>query len=85
LTADEALPNWLQRSLLGGFQHASQVAQVGHETVAATEEWLAAPERPSSPRRLVAEGKDGVVWALAARAKNAASLQGPWGRGSAIL
>jgi aminopeptidase N len=109
LTADDALPNWLQRSLLGGFQHPSQVAltapyaanyfavidqiwatrdsepaqefvedaypslQVSEQTVAATDEWLAAAGRPTSLRRLVAEGRDGVVRALAARAKDAAS------------
>ncbi len=109
LTADEALPNWLQRSLLGGFQHPSQVEltapyaekyfavidqiwatrdsepaqefveaaypslQAGPDTVAATDEWLAGTGHPTSLRRLVAEGKDGVVRALAARAKDAAA------------
>jgi aminopeptidase N len=109
LTADEALPNWLQRSLLGGFQHPSQVEltapyaeryfavidqiwatrdsepaqefvegaypslQVSEQTVAATDEWLARTGHPTSLRRLVAEGRDGVVRALAARAKDAAA------------
>ena len=99
----------MQRSLLGGFQHPSQVEltapyaqsyfavidqiwatrdsepaqefvegaypslQVTEQTVAATDEWLAAAGRPTSLRRLVAEGKDGVVRALAARAKDAAA------------
>ncbi|HEX5595736.1 MAG TPA: aminopeptidase N [Micromonosporaceae bacterium] len=47
--------------------------QVSEETVAATDEWLARPGHPAPLRRLVAEGRDGVVRALKARAKDAAS------------
>ncbi len=107
LTAAEQLPNWLQRSLLVGFQHPAQRAltapyvskffeavadiwatrdsepaqefvvygypslQVSEATVAATDAWLAIDGNPAPLRRLVAEGKDGVVRALAARAKDA--------------
>jgi aminopeptidase N len=107
LTADEKLPNWLHRSLLQGFQHAthtdltapyvakffdvvdeiwatrdSEPAQefvffgypgnhVSQETVQATDAWLAGEGHPAPLRRLVAEGKDGVVRALKARAKDA--------------
>ena len=106
LTGGEELPNWLHRSLLQGFQNASQVAltkpyagkffavvdelwkrsdsepaqefvmlaypayQVSEETVKATDVWLES-EHNSSLRRLVAEGRDGVVRALKARAKDA--------------
>jgi len=109
LTGDERLPNWLQRSLLQGFHHPSQLAltseyrekffdvvdeiwasrdsetaqefvffaypsvHVSEETVAMTEAWLAVAGHPSSLRRLVAEGRDGVVRALSARAKDAAA------------
>src|SRR5690606_28612799 len=108
LTADEQLPNWLQRSLLQGFQHPTQVEltapyvskffevvdriwatrdsepaqefvlfgypayQVSQETVEATGRWLA-EDQPAPLRRLVAEGKDGVIRALKARAKDAAA------------
>jgi aminopeptidase N len=107
LTGPEALPNWLQRSLLLGFQHPAQLAltapyvpayfevldriwssrdsepaqefvelaypslQVSHETVAATDAWLADTSRPAPLRRLVIEGRDGVIRALRARAKDA--------------
>jgi aminopeptidase N len=106
LVEDHHLPNWLQRSLLQGFQHSAQIPltapylpayfealmpvwenrdsepaqefvemaypayQVGDDTVAATEAWLAEPGRPAPLRRLVGEGKDGVVRALKARAKD---------------
>jgi aminopeptidase N len=109
LTGDEKLPNWLQRSMLQGFHHTSQLAltepyrqtffdivdeiwatrdseeaqefvywaypsvHVSPETVALTDEWLAAEGHAPGARRLVAEGRDGVVRALAARAKDAAS------------
>jgi aminopeptidase N len=109
LTGVEALPNWLHRSLLQGFQHPAQVAltapyaekffdtvgavwgrrdsepaqefvmmaypayQVSDETVARTDAWLASDGHPASLRRLVAEGRDGVVRALRARAKDAAA------------
>src|SRR5262245_10817023 len=109
LPADEPLPNWLQRSLLIGFNHAGHVdltapyvskffdvvdeiwatrdsepAQefvyygypafhVNPATVEATDAWLATEGHPAPLRRLVAEGKDGVVRALQARAKDAAS------------
>jgi len=104
LTGDEKLPNWLQRSLLQGFHHSSQLAltlpyrekffdvadevwasrdsepaqefvlfaypsvHVAAETVALTDAWLAGQGHPSGLRRLVAEGKDGVVRSIAARA-----------------
>ncbi len=109
LTEGGALPNWLQRALLIGFEHPAQVKltapyaekffavidhiwatrdsepaqefvelaypilQVSPATVAATDAWLAQPDRPSSLRRLVAEGRDGVVRALAARARDGAA------------
>ena len=106
LTGDEKLPNWLQRSMLQGFSHTSQLAltepyvpkyfdvvdeiwatrssepaqefvffgypglHVSQSTVAATDAWLAVEGHPAPLRRLVAEGRDGVVRALAARAKD---------------
>jgi aminopeptidase N len=109
LTGDEQLRNWLQRSLLQGFHHSSQLeltepyrakffdvvddiwatrdnepaqefvffaypsSHVSDDTVALTDAWLAVEGHPAPLRRLVAEGKDGVVRALAARAKDAAS------------
>ena len=109
LTEGEALPNWLQRALLGGFQHSAQVAltapyaaryfevvdqiwatrdsdpaqefvegaypilQINAETLRATEAWLAVPGKPAALRRLVAEGRDSVVRALAGRAVDAAA------------
>jgi aminopeptidase N len=45
--------------------------QVSEETVALTDAWLAADGHPASLRRLVAEGRDGVLRALQARAKDA--------------
>jgi aminopeptidase N len=109
LTGEEELPNWLNRSLLQGFQVSTQVAltapyaakffdvvgpvwarsnsepaqefvmlaypsyQVSDETVALTDAWLARDGHPQSLRRLVAEGRDGVVRALKARAKDIAA------------
>jgi aminopeptidase N len=109
LTGDKELPNWLNRSLLQGFQVSTQVAltapyaakffevvdsvwarsdsepaqefvmlaypayQVSEETVALTDAWLARDGHPQSLRRLVAEGRDGVVRALKARAKDVAA------------
>ncbi|MFG2038517.1 aminopeptidase N [Dactylosporangium sp. NPDC048998] len=109
LTEDHSLPNWLQRSLLQGFQHSAQTAltapyvpayfdallpvwesrdsepaaefvelgypayQVSEDTVARTEAWLATPDRPAPLRRLVGEGRDGIVRALRARARDAAA------------
>jgi aminopeptidase N len=109
LTGDQALPNWLHRALLQGFQHPAQVEltapyaqrffevvadvwgrrdseqaqefvilgypayQVSEETVAATDAWLAQAGHPAPLRRLVAEGKDGVLRALKARARDAAA------------
>jgi aminopeptidase N len=106
LTGDEKLPNWLQRSLLQGFEHPSHVEltapyrpkffevvdeiwatrdsepaqefvlfgypayHVEESTVAATDAWLAGAGHPAPLRRLVAEGRDGVVRAIAARAKD---------------
>ncbi|MEV6632266.1 aminopeptidase N [Actinoplanes sp. NPDC051470] len=108
LTSDEELPNWLHRSLLQGFQHATQVEltkqyaplffevvdnvwkrsdsepaqefvmmaypayQVSEETVALTDAWLAADGHNPSLRRLVAEGRDGVVRAIKARSRDIA-------------
>jgi aminopeptidase N len=46
--------------------------QVSEATVAATDAWLAQDGNPASLRRLVAEGRDGVVRALKARARDAA-------------
>ncbi|MEV4642870.1 aminopeptidase N [Actinoplanes sp. NPDC049548] len=109
LTGGEKLPNWLNRSLLQGFQSSTQVEltapyapkffevvdhvwarsdsepaqefvmlaypayQVSEETVALTDAWLAAEDHSPSLRRLVAEGRDGVLRALKARAKDAAA------------
>ena len=44
--------------------------QVSEETVALTDAWLARDGQNQSLRRLVAEGRDGVVRALRARAKD---------------
>ncbi|MET7399987.1 aminopeptidase N [Dactylosporangium sp. NPDC005572] len=107
LVEDHNLPNWLQRSLLQGFQHSAQTAltapyvaayfdslttvwehrdsepaaefvelgypafQVSEDTVARTEAWLAEPGHPAPLRRLVGEGRDGIVRALKARARDA--------------
>ena len=107
LTAGDALPNWLQRALLGGFQStvhpeltvpyspkyfeildhiwasrdseqaqefvsgAYPSLQVSEETVAASDAWLADASHPAPLRRLVAEGRDAVVRAIAARLKDA--------------
>ena len=46
---------------------------VEDDTVAATDAWLAGDGHPAPLRRLVAEGRDGVVRALKARAKDAQS------------
>ncbi|PZF95998.1 aminopeptidase N [Micromonospora deserti] len=46
---------------------------VDDETVAATDAWLAQEGHPAPLRRLVAEGRDGVVRALRARAKDTQS------------
>jgi len=107
LTGPDALPNWLQRAMLIGFHHPSQLAltrpyvnrffdvidqvwatrdsepaqefvelaypsqHVSQETVALTDAWLAGADRPAPLRRLVAEGRDGIVRAMRARAKDA--------------
>ena len=106
LTGDAELPNWLNRSLLSGFQSVKQVAltepyatkffdvvgdvwarsdsepaqefammgypvyQISDETVALTDAWLARDGNPASLRRLVAEGRDGILRAIKARAKD---------------
>jgi aminopeptidase N len=44
--------------------------QISAETVEMTDAWLAGDGRPASLRRLVAEGRDGVLRALKARAKD---------------
>jgi aminopeptidase N len=107
LVTDHQLPNWLQRSLLQGFQHPAQVEltapyaaeyfrvvdeiwaaldsepaqdfvalaypayQVSEETVALTDAWLARAGSPAPLRRLIAEGRDSILRALKARAKDA--------------
>ena len=48
--------------------------QVSEETVALTDAWLAGDGHPASLRRLVAEGRDGVLRALKARAKDGRRL-----------
>jgi aminopeptidase N len=109
LTGDDKLANWLQRALLLGFHHPSQLEltepyvskyfdavgdiwashdsepaqefveygyptyHVSPATVEATDTWLAADGHPAPLRRLVAEGRDGVVRALKARAKDASA------------
>jgi aminopeptidase N len=45
---------------------------VSQATIEATEAWLADPDKPAPLRRLIAEGRDGVVRALNGRAKDAA-------------
>ncbi|MEU8814589.1 aminopeptidase N [Actinoplanes sp. NPDC048796] len=106
LTGEGGVPNWLNRSLLTGFQSTKQVEltapyatkffdvvgdvwarsdsepaqefamlgypvyQISDETVALTDAWLARDGQPASLRRLVAEGRDGVLRALKARAKD---------------
>ncbi|MFC4146863.1 aminopeptidase N [Micromonospora mangrovi] len=67
---------WAQRDS----EPAQEFAQLGYptqlvddDTVAATDAWLAQEGHPASLRRLVAEGRDGVVRALKARAKDAQS------------
>jgi aminopeptidase N len=109
LTGDEKVANWLNRSLLQGFQTSTQIAltapyaskffevvddvwarsdsepaqefamlgypayQVSEHTVALTDSWLAGDGHSPSLRRLVAEGRDGVLRALKARAKDASA------------
>jgi aminopeptidase N len=50
--------------------------QVSEETVTATDAWLAADGHNPSLRRLVAEGRDGVVRALKARRRDMAEAAG---------
>ncbi len=52
---------------------AYPIFDVREETVAATDAWLADESRPAPLRRLVAEGRDGVVRALRARARDRAA------------
>jgi aminopeptidase N len=109
LVEDHQLPNWLQRSMLQGFQHSNQTEltapyaaryfevvggiwasldsepaqdfvamaypgfQVTQETVALTDAWLASDGSPAPLRRLIGEGRDGVIRALKARARDAAA------------
>jgi aminopeptidase N len=47
--------------------------QVTQETVELTDAWLARDGHPASLRRLVAEGRDGVLRALKARVKDIAA------------
>jgi aminopeptidase N len=115
LVEDHHLPNWLQRSLLQGFQHPAHTEltapyapryfevvdeiwatldsepaqdfvdgaypayQISEETVALTDAWLARDGSPGPLRRLIGEGRDGVVRALAARARDAAAGTGTEG------
>jgi aminopeptidase N len=108
LTGEADVPNWLNRSLLTGFQSSKQVEltapyaarffevvgdvwarsdsepaqefvmlgypvyQICEETIALTDAWLARDGHPASLRRLVAEGRDGVVRALKARTRDLA-------------
>jgi aminopeptidase N len=44
--------------------------QISAETVGMSDAWLAGDGHPASLRRLVAEGRDGVLRALKARAKD---------------
>jgi aminopeptidase N len=105
----QPIANWLQRALLSGFSHPTQLKltepfvpryfeavdlvwasrdsevaqefvesaypsmQVSQSTIEATEAWLADPDKPAPLRRLIAEGRDGIVRALTARAKDAAA------------
>ena len=109
LTGETGVPNWLNRSLLSGFQSTKQVEltapyaakffevvadvwarsdsepaqefvmlgyptyQISPDTIALTDAWLARDGQPASLRRLVAEGRDGVVRALKARARDTAA------------
>ncbi|MFB9239531.1 aminopeptidase N [Plantactinospora siamensis] len=54
-------------------QLAYPAYHVGEDTVAATDTWLAATGHPAGLRRLVAEGRDGVLRALRARERDARS------------
>lgn len=54
---------------------AYPVYLVSPETVVATDEWLAGDGHPAPLRRLIAEGRDGVVRALQARATDAAAAR----------
>jgi aminopeptidase N len=49
------------------------VYQITERTVELTDAWLARDGHPASLRRLVAEGRDGIVRALKARAKDKAA------------
>jgi aminopeptidase N len=60
-----------QEFLTLGFPHS----HVREDTVAATAGWLADERHPGSARRLVAEGRDSLVRALAARAADAAAAR----------
>jgi aminopeptidase N len=50
--------------------------QVSEATLTATDHWSGGPARPASLRRLIAEGRDGVQRALAARAADALAAEG---------
>jgi aminopeptidase N len=45
---------------------------VSQATIDATEAWLADPDKPAPLRRLIAEGRDGIVRAAKGRARDAA-------------
>jgi aminopeptidase N len=55
-------------------QLAFPAYQVDQKTVALTDQWLAQPGHPAPLRRLVAEGRDGVLRALRARRRDTASV-----------
>jgi aminopeptidase N len=46
---------------------------VEQRTIDAADAWLSAPDQPSSLRRLVSEGRDGIARALRARERDAAA------------
>jgi aminopeptidase N len=109
LVEDYHLPNWLQRSLLQGFQDPRQIDltapyaaryfevvdeiwatldsepaqdfvtgaypayQISDETVALTDAWLARDGSPAPLRRLIIEGRDGIIRALKARTRDASA------------
>jgi aminopeptidase N len=50
--------------------------QISEATVAASDAWLAAPDRPAALRRVVMDGRDGVARAVRARACDASEADG---------
>ncbi|MEV6924173.1 aminopeptidase N [Dactylosporangium sp. NPDC051485] len=73
---DALLPVWESRDSEPAAEFVEMgypAYQVSEETVARTEAWLATPGTPAPLRRLVGEGRDGIVRALRARAKDGSS------------